>query len=120
MHFCPTCDNMLYLKIDPNDPNKLTHFCRKCGTKHELQATDAASDHCISQTFIKHPIEFSHNINRFIKHDNTIPRVQMKCPNAACKSNQADSAGKNEVLNIRYDEKNMKYVNMCTACNYAW
>ena len=51
--------------------------------------------------------------------DPTIPRVyNMECPNADCKTNK-DNASK-EVLYIRYDDENMKYVYMCCICDFIW
>ena len=31
MHFCSSCDNMYYIRIEEKDENKLVYYCRKCG-----------------------------------------------------------------------------------------
>ena len=36
MKFCIVCNNMYYICIDENDPNKLSHYCRSCGNKDEI------------------------------------------------------------------------------------
>ena len=31
MKFCDQCDNMMYLKINDKNKNKLNYYCRSCG-----------------------------------------------------------------------------------------
>jgi aspartate carbamoyltransferase regulatory subunit len=49
-----------------------------------------------------------------------LPRVHnMKCPNAACVTNE--KVGTNaEIIYIRYDDDNMKYLYMCVECDHVW
>ena len=42
----------------------------------------------------------------------------IKCPNENCKTNT--DGEKSEVLYIRYDENNMKYLYMCSICDTTW
>ena len=48
----------------------------------------------------------------------------MKCPNTMCETNREHVGGsgskKCEILYIRYDDSNMKYLYMCTTCDTAW
>ena len=32
MHFCKCCNNMYYIKLSDSDNNKLSYYCRNCGT----------------------------------------------------------------------------------------
>ena len=58
-------------------------------------------------------------MNEYTKLDPTLPRIKtIKCPNQTCLSN-SDNA-ENEVLYIRYDDTNIKYIYMCAHCDTTW
>jgi len=124
MKFCEVCNNMYYIGIDEKDGNMLTYYCRNCGHK---DATLATENTCVLNTQLKRGEQkFNHIINQYTKLDPTIPRIyNMKCPNAMCKTNHDGSGSgsgsdKTEVLYIRYDDDNMKYLYMCTTCDTTW
>ena len=117
MHFCPVCNNMFYLRIDEENPNKLDYYCRNCGHEDKLLAHD---NMCISKTFIKkNDQSFNHIINEYTKLDPTLPRVNtILCPNPECETNTQNK--KREIIYIRYDDTNMKYVYLCSECSTIW
>ena len=39
MDFCNLCENMLYIKIDIDDENKLKNYCKNCNFEKELPKT---------------------------------------------------------------------------------
>lgn len=136
MHFCSQCKNMYYLKLsnfdvaneetDPTDKNvlddvsnKLIYYCRNCGFEDE---TITADNLCVSTTHIKRNEQnYNHIINEFTKYDNTLPRTTtIKCPNGECLSNKEDDVNKREVIYIRYDDINMKYIYLCAVCDKRW
>ena len=82
--------------------------------------TNISDDSCILKTDIKtNEQKYSHIINKYTKLDPTLPRVfNIKCPNENCKTNT--DGEKSEVLYIRYDENNMKYLYMCSICDTTW
>ena len=106
---------MYYLKI--NDKAVLIYYCRNCGHEDDLLSSENI---CVSKTnIVENTNNYSHIINEFTKLDNTLPRTTMiKCPNQECKSNMEDIS--REVLYIRYDDINMKYIYMCTVCDTTW
>ena len=58
-------------------------------------------------------------INRFTKLDPTLPRMQkMPCPNKECQTNISSEPV--EIILIRYDNKNLKYLYLCSVCDYSW
>lgn len=120
MKFCTVCDNMYYIGIDAKDSNKLTYYCRNCGNIDETATTENI---CVLKTQIrKGEQKFNHIINEYTKLDPTLPRIyNITCPNPACKTNH-DSTKKEptEVIYIRYDEDNMKYLYMCVTCDTVW
>jgi len=129
MHFCVQCDNMYYIGISATDTNKLTYYCRHCGHVDEDLATDGI---CVLDTQFKTGEQkFNHIINPYTKLDPTLPRIyNVKCPNGTCKSNGDKEADKNsdkesekvptEVIYIRYDDKHLKYLYICTQCDHVW
>lgn len=118
MHFCSQCQNMYYISIDPDDSNKLVYYCRNCGNKDSnLYLSEEVT---VSKIQLKKSEqEFSHIINKYTKLDPTLPRVtNILCPNADCLTNKDDK--NREIIYIRYDDTNMKYVYLCSTCNTVW
>lgn len=124
MHFCNKCDNMYYIRINENDHNKLVYYCRNCGNVDDaLSMTNL----CVSKTKIRQNKQiYSHMINEYTKNDVTLPRTKtIKCPNQDCKSNKKkenenENEAQQEVIYLRYDDINMKYIYMCVNCNTTW
>ena len=117
MHFCSQCQNMYYISIDPNDSNKLVYYCRNCGNKDSDLSIENVT---VSKVQLKKSQqEFSHIINKYTKLDPTLPRVtKILCPNADCDTNKDDTP--REIIYIRYDNQNMKYVYLCSTCDIVW
>ena len=115
MHFCSICDNMYYVRIAENDDNKLVYYCRKCGHQDDIITEDNI---CVSKTFLKQGKQkFTSVVNEFTKLDPTLPRItNIKCPNENCDEKAEDK----EIIYIRYDDNNMKYVYICSACDTIW
>jgi len=108
---------MYYLRIDEQNPNKLDYYCRNCGNEDKILAQD---NMCVSKTFIKKSDNsFNHIINEYTKLDPTLPRVStILCPNSECETNT--NKKKREIIYIRYDDTNMKYVYLCSECSTIW
>ena len=117
MHFCIKCSNMYYIRINEDDPNKLVYYCRKCGQEDSLLA---AENVCVSKTQIKKSEQsFNHIINKYTKYDPTLPRINnILCPNSDCPTNK--DGVEREIIYIRYDDVNMKYVYLCSDCETVW
>lgn len=125
MYFCSNCDNMYYLKINDKNKNKLLYYCRQCGNEDDSLVNNEI---CVLKTKLKDNEQvYHHIINEYTKEDPTIPRItNIKCPNTDCPSNinsddeNKDESVKREVLYIRYDDLNMKYVYLCAICDKVW
>jgi len=117
MHFCNKCENMYYIRINEDDPNKLVYYCRNCGN-HD----DTLSYHDVNVSKIqikKDELSFSHVINEYTKLDPTLPRTNnILCPNPECDTNT--KGNDREIIYIRYDDINMKYIYLCSTCNTVW
>jgi DNA-directed RNA polymerase subunit M/transcription elongation factor TFIIS len=141
MNFCPQCRNMYYTKLDEDE---LKYYCRNCG--HTDDKMDASRICEVFHTQLKRSETYSHVVNEYTVFDPTLPRVlNMQCPActtkegspiAASASNEgspmaASNEGlpmamssnvsvKREIICVRYDDKFMKYVYICTHCNTSW
>jgi DNA-directed RNA polymerase subunit M/transcription elongation factor TFIIS len=115
MHFCSVCSNMYYLTLNADNDNQLIYYCRNCGN-NETNIKDIV----ISKIQLKKSEqEFSHIINKYTKLDPALPRVtNVLCPNDNCPTNNKDE--EREIIYIRYDNLNMKYVYLCATCDTVW
>jgi len=123
MNFCNTCSNMYYIKLSDTDNNKLTYYCRKCGSNDD---TISINNVCVSKININNNSQkIDLFVNNYTKLDPTLPRTKsIKCPNNNCVSNieSVDDIQKKEreILYIRYDDTNMKYIYVCCNCDFVW
>lgn len=128
MRFCTNCNNMLYLQLDNPDSNTLVYYCRVCNCNDAADLDHVNIGHNVLSTqFKKGEQRFNHIINRYTKLDPTLPRIyNMKCPNLECKTNEADAKGttseskETEIIYMRYDDENMKYLYICAECDKIW
>ena len=120
MNFCNNCNNMYYIKLSETDNNELIYYCRNCGNTDKMLQSDNT---CISKTKLNHTSQkLNLFINKFTKLDPTLPRTNtIKCPNENCNTNEVghDDANR-EVIIIRYDDTNMKYIYLCCKCDFTW
>jgi DNA-directed RNA polymerase subunit M/transcription elongation factor TFIIS len=110
---------MYYISIDEEDSNKLVYYCRNCGNEDSTISVENVS---VSKVQLKKSEqEFSHIINKYTKLDPTLPRINtILCPNPECLTNTNSKDEQKEIIYIRYDDKNMKYVYLCSTCDTVW
>ena len=117
MNFCSNCENMYYIRINENDTEKLVYYCRNCGNENSLPDVNNI---CVLKTHIKKKDQtFSHIINKYTKMDPTLPRINnILCPTTSCNTNTKNEP--REIIYMRYDDINMKYVYLCSSCETVW
>lgn len=122
MHFCSVCANMYYISVTPE--NELQYYCRNCGN---IDNTIASENICVSKINVKQTMtatSYSQVVNKYTKYDPTLPRIHtMRCPNDECPSHKTSSSGKpnkSEIIYIRYDDTNLKFVYLCAKCDKIW
>lgn len=120
MHFCGVCSNMYYIRIDGEDPNKLVYYCRNCGNEDSMLTSENVTVSKVNMTAGEK--NFEHIIHKYTKLDPTLPRInKILCPNASCDTNLEGFDPKNrEIIYIRYDNINIKYVYLCSSCDTVW
>ena len=121
MKFCDKCSNMFYIRLTDKGDGVM-YYCRKCGNE---DSNVDADDCCISSNI--NISDTSYQINEFTKFDKTLPRTnKMKCPNIQCCSNDTGNGeivgtpNQSEVVYIKYNEVDMKYVYICCKCDTHW
>ena len=68
----------------------------------------------------KKNIHLHYFVNKYTKFDPTIPRINyMSCVSRECKSNTDEKIEK-DILYIKYDRENLKYLYMCCLCDTIW
>jgi len=110
---------MYYIRLSTDDQTQLIYYCRKCGNEN----TTITEDNVVvsKKIIVKKEQRFNHIINKYTKLDPTLPRItNIKCPNRDCQSNEEDTDVKNEIIYMRYDDTNMKYVYICVNCDTIW
>ena len=124
MKFCSNCDNMYYMKIVNPEPDsddtekKLIYFCKSCG--NEVKIIDNLANFKVFKMNNENKSKDIH-INEYTKYDPTLPHVStIKCPNFKCLSNTNSEKYKQDVIYLRYDDKNMKYMYLCCNCDENW
>ena len=126
MHFCPKCENMYYIRLNTADNNSLIYYCRNCGNKND-KLINELNNFCVSKThIIQKTGGYKNVINEYTHLDPTLPRVKfnMDCPNPECESNKKNDDGERkkckEIIYLRYNDANMKYVYLCAVCKTHW
>ena len=128
MHFCPKCGNMYYLTLFDKDQSKLIYYCRNCGHEDKTLVNNL-NNLFVSKTEINTQMNYKDVINKYTKLDPTLPRItNIDCPNSNCasthmieqKDGTKSAETEKEILYIRYDDANMKFVYLCGVCNTVW
>mgnify|MGYP005656939739 FL=1 len=118
MKFCSNCENMYYLSIDQDDSDKLMYYCRNCGSQDDSVSTSSSSV-ISSVQLTQSETSMSRIVNKYTKLDPTLPRInRIPCPNAECDTNTKETP--REIIYIRYDDTNIKYMYLCSTCDYVW
>jgi len=116
---------MFYLRLKTEDSDQLIYYCRNCGEEDDsLQETNLF----VSKKDIQVTMNYKNKINKYTKLDPTLPRITtIDCPNSECSSNKSTdgeekdgNSNEKEILYIRYDDKNMKFVYLCANCDTVW
>ena len=121
--FCPDCGFILFLKQDLEEEestDKLLNYCKNCSYQ-------TAFNHEHTLVFKKKygdTYQVENKIqNHYLIHDPTLPRIyNIDCINPSCISNrpEEDKPAEKEIIFIKFDEDNMKYLYLCKHCKASW
>lgn len=119
-HMCPKCDYYMPLinKNEQQDDSTVNVFkrqCRNCG--HEQDETPGLVMKMMIQE--KAGDAFQIILNDFTTQDPRLPHVNtLPCPNTACPTNT--SGAEKDVIYMKYDAANMKFLYICNKCSTKW
>lgn len=123
MKFCQVCENMLYISISKVDEDvmKLTYSCKHCGFAtfaDDLGEGSGDSSVVLSTDYSDDQTVYKQFVSPYIANDPTLPRTSdIACPNGGCPK-AADA--ENEVIFVKYDPVNLKYLYHCMHCRTFW
>lgn len=137
MKFCPTCRYYMVLEVKhtpkdaedeaaaeeesvagekPTCSDKLYRTCRVCGYQEEEEKGGVILAIDLQE---KTSEGYKVLLNEFTKFDPTLPHVSnIVCRNDECRSRTG--AAKPDVIYIKYDAVNMKYLYICNVCDVRW
>lgn len=127
MRFCDVCDNMLYVSTDADENLKM--YCKNCNFHKSImkdsvlvlseQYKGQTSNENAREEYCIHHVNYADDTRGYkqfltpnIKYDKTLPRVN----NISCPS----KCEKKEVIYIKYDPINMKFLYYCCVCEKFW
>ncbi len=111
------------MRINENTDEELQFYCRKCGNTDEILNKNFL---CLSEYNGENDNDsIIQSVNKYTKYDPTLPHIHnIKCPNNGCVTNknidENNDKKKNEVVYIRYNNIDMKYVYLCCNCDHIW
>lgn len=110
---------MLYLSLNEQNTQELLYYCRKCDFVEQDFHAERSKLSVLKTSFRKCEQSFQHVVNPYTKYDPTLPRKShILCPNAQCTTN-VDGSNR-EILCIRYDHEQLKYIYLCATCDTTW
>lgn len=115
IRFCTVCDNYLYLQVE-GETQTLQRMCRNCGFKDTEDQGGLVSEMHIEQR----AAEGYTLINEFTLKDKRLPHLYgtMKCISDKCPS--ATQGKESDIVYIKYDTENLRYIYMCYLCQATW
>ena len=113
-HMCPKCDYYMPLaRVD--EEAQFIRNCRNCG-HYEAEKPGLVMETVIQE---KASESFRVALNEFTKDDPRLPHVKnLKCPTDKCPSRSAGV--ESDIIYIKYDAQNLKFLYICTHCNTQW
>lgn len=113
LKFCPICNNFLQMSTEES---KLIYNCRVCSYSEEDKEGGMIMELNLQE---KESEGYKLLINEFTISDPSNPHTSMiKCPNAECPS--VKGSKESDVVFLKYDQVNLKYVYICTNCKTSW
>lgn len=135
MNFCPKCENLLVLEQGSNETTtsagqkQKNYFLNRICTNCEYSEVDNKGG-LVNETIVQERASEGYKIllNEFTRQDPTLPHVgTLPCPNttgdpsvgkAICPTHSSNTP--RDVIIIKYDAQNMKFLYICNVCGEQW
>jgi DNA-directed RNA polymerase subunit M/transcription elongation factor TFIIS len=135
MNFCPKCENLLVLEqgsnetTGPTGEKEKTYFLNRICNYCNYSEIDAQGG-LVNETIVQERSSEGYKIllNEFTEQDPTLPHVTtLPCPNTTGNPEKKlpicpthTSGTPRDVIIIKYDAQNMKYLYICNVCKEQW
>lgn len=127
MIFCPDCGNMLYMSVrdgagggggESDNVPTLAHVCKSCGFS-AAQDAESCSRAVFTTNYRNDDVAYKQFMTPDIRHDPTLPHTDaITCANGdGCTRPPAEPR---DVIVIKYDAVNLKYLYHCMHCGHFW
>lgn len=117
MFFCENDNNMLYIKVNNKD---LKYYCKLCLTEYNLKELEGSTKCIYKQNYNVNKYSYKTFLNDNIFEDKTLPVINnLDCINSQCITNK-DKNVKKEVIYIKYNIVDMKFIYFCNHCKTKW
>ena len=127
MDFCKQCRNMLYLRLENG---KMQYHCKGCLEVSSLPSLQSASSLETGpgekeEVSVKCVIDSNYTedfhkqyVSPYIAYDPTLPRINfIPCTSKAC---TRPANRPHEVILVKYDSVDMRYLYYCCYCGVYW
>ena len=116
MKVCDIFKNVFIMRLQPN--GKLFWECLSCGITEEQKGGCLLMETLVqersSEAYKLHLTDIESS-----RQDPALPHVRnIKCPKETCASNTGGA--ERDVIYIKYDAANMKYMYICSVCEEVW
>ena len=120
-NFCEKCDNMMYISLRPDaskpQENELAYNCKHCG--FTTTKKDEGGVVVMSTDYEDDQASFRQYATPYLKFDPTLPRSRdIECIRGVKCTRPKDEL--QEVIYVKYDAKNLKYIYNCVHCSTFW
>jgi DNA-directed RNA polymerase subunit M/transcription elongation factor TFIIS len=105
----------MYLCLEVKDQEAILK-CNMCGYAEAQERGGLVSEIYVKERGSE---AYKIDLNEFTRQDPTLPHLKtMKCPNTTCATNTG--AAEKDVIYIKYDPENLKFLYICTVCDAHW
>jgi DNA-directed RNA polymerase subunit M/transcription elongation factor TFIIS len=119
MDFCDDCENLLALRLKPENvgAEQLESYCRNCGFTKSAKLME---NKCISKNnYDLKEVYIQEKNLEYVCEDPTLPHIDnLDCPNKDCSSYTKEIG--NNVVYMKIRENDMKYMYVCCNCKTSW
>jgi DNA-directed RNA polymerase subunit M/transcription elongation factor TFIIS len=118
-HMCPVCDYYMPLatKAASTKGGDLARVCKNCGNVEDEKKG------LVMEVIVQEKASESYNVfvNEFTEQDPRLPHISiLKCPNATGCPSRTNPSVKPDIIYLKYDAANMKFLYICTHCHTQW
>lgn len=117
MKFCDTCNNMLYMRVQPaqdgKSPPVLLDVCTACGSSSERSKEDLAEP-VYSRNYGDNQVSYKQLMTPHLEHSPTLPhKSDIECINPNCTRRPGQVR---DVIYLKSNRDDLKYIYQCQHC----